>query len=618
MKKLIAIGLVALMTLGLLSGALAEATGNAFNLGGDPVTPDKTFTTFINFPSETAFNGNIYDASAGPPWGMEPYLFDYLCMYTLFPETEFRASMLEEYAIDGNVLTMKLRTDLFWSDGNPITVDDVLTSLYMDIGKNALYWSYVEKMERIDDLTIQVTFVSDSPIVPTMILRSPIKYSQEEYGKWADQFIEIAMTGRVIDELTGRYKYTEEADAKKTAVNEDCLLYQPDVLSVTSSGPYVITAYTNAEVLFVPNEYFRIPMTNLTNIRGLKAGADGGFAADILAGNFDLENGGLSPDMGKTVDEKYAATMRKVYVPELSQMGVGFNIAKYPLDIPEVRKAICFATDRELLVELGEPGSFPNDSRNIGIPPSIVEKYITDVSDLDLVDYSYDPEKAEELLTSIGWSRNGQGKWVNEKGEIVPIELATISSWPSLMMPSEAMATLLNEFGFTIEFTPMEGSTVWTHLSSGDQAIGAQLISGGSAYGHPYEAYNAIFNTYFARFGLPLVPQGEHRIITDPVTGEDFNVTVKLAALFDAKTNEEIEALTKEFMVLLNNLCLWMPTIEKYYVLRVYNPNLNMHEAEYGAVMHNYFYNGNLNNVLVKMLHEGTLYWSENTYVPAQ
>ncbi len=577
-----------------------------FKLESDNINTSKVLTTLIDIQPPPAFNGNPYD-TAGIGWSIQPLVYDYLCDYSPLPEKTFKPSLLESYEMEGTTLTLKLKDGLKWSDGTALTAEDVITNYYVNVGKSA-FWSYATSIEKVDDLTVKVEYVLESPLLLNIAFTLPIMSPSAVYGEYAQEYKNIADNYREINEATGSYKMTEDGNTLLADLNNRLLEYKPDATEVAASGPYMIKNVTTSEVMFEKNPHYRMDVA-FDTIRGLRAGSAEAFATSVLEEQYTLENGGLAPDMSEQVDRRYATTMRKIYVPEMSQIGYAFNAGQYPVSIPEVRKAMVLATDREILIQIAEPGSFLSDTKNTGLVPSLIDTYADEKFYDSLTDYSYNPDEAERLLESIGWSRNAQGKWQNENSEVVQIEIATINSWPTFMLTAEAMSTMLQEFGFDIKYAPMESGTVWSYLNGPDHMVGGVFLAGSGTYAHPWEAYSNLYTS--PRIGLPELEPGEDRILEAPSTGKEYNITELVQELFSAMTEEEIQAATHEFMELSNDLCLFMPLVEKSAPLRVYDTTLSMPEAVAGEIQQSFYYYGNMNMMLAKMIRGEQIYFVE-------
>jgi peptide/nickel transport system substrate-binding protein len=569
---------------------------------------DKVLTTLIDVDASPAFNGNPFDSVAGVNWSIQPFLFDYLAFFSPYPERDFKVSMLESYEFNNEdkSTTMTLKDGLKWSDGSDLTIDDVITNYYMQVTTSSI-WNYLEKLERLDDKSIKLTYSVESDLLLNLTFNNPVMAPTAIYGKFADQFKDLIENGREYDEDLKIYKFTTESSEKIASIREDLLKYAPKPNEVIGSGPYVISNYNTSEILFEVNDNYRKEPL-IKKIRGLRPGDGQAFATALLSEQYSIENGGLAIDMSKQIDEKYADTLRKVFVPELSQIGYSFNTNIYPLDKPEVRKAISMMVDKDALVGIAEPGSYKGDKYNTGLLPSLQESYV-DQAFLDtLQDYSYNPDEAAKLLESIGWKNEG-GKWLDDKGEWVQISLATINSWPSFMLTGEAMSTMLKEQGWNIDFKPMEFG-VWNEWTKNDaeKMICCTFIGGASAYAHPYDSFRDLFVAN-VRGGFGLLDPGEQRIFTLSSTGEEVNVSELLDKLFISTDPAETKDLVQQLMTIGNDVCGYMSVIEKMAPLRVYDTSLSLAETEMNAVQSNYYYYGNLNNIIAKMLLDDQIYF---------
>lgn len=579
----------------------------SLKLSGD-VDTTKTLTTFVNTQPPPAFHGNPFDDVAGLNWSVQPFLFEPLTDYSALPEKEYRPAALESFKMEGKTLTMVLRDGLKWSDGSPLTVDDVLTSLYMQAAKGTL-WQVAESVEKVDERTLVVEFVNESPLNLNLILPTYIMTPAATYGDFAAELRDYVEQYRVWDEATGRYKFDAAGQDVINDINTRLGNYKPDPLKeVLFSGPYVLTGVTSAEMIFEANPHYYMEV-KIPKIRALRSAGGESFATAVLEEAFTVENGGLSPEMTQQVENKFKDKLRTIFIPEFSQIGYLFNYQKYPFNIPEVRKAFAYMMDRETLIKLAEPGSFVSDTHATGMLPSLIPAYSSQAFLDSLTDYSYNPAKAEELLTSIGWKKVN-GKWANENGEVVRIELVTIGSWPSLMFPSEAYATMLKEAGFEVEFKPMEFAAMIDYMNKGEHQIASYFVPSMSTYAHPWEVYNqAYLGAYAGRMNLPQLEPGEDRILKAPSTGKEYNVTQLLARLYEATDPDEVRSITEDLMTLTNDLVPFIPLIEKTAPLRIYDPKLSAAEGELGKPQSDFFWYGNLNNMLTKQLRAGELYF---------
>lgn len=582
-------------------------TKASLKLTGD-IDASKTLTTFVNIQPPPAFHGNPYDDVAGLNWSVQPFLFDTLADYSPLPNKEFKPSALESYKLEGNKLTLVLKKGLKWSDGSPLTMDDVMTGFYIQASKGTL-WQIANKVEQTDANTIVIEFVNNSELNLNLVLNSYVMTPKAKYGKFADDLKAYVAKYRVFDKASNRYKFDAAGQDTITAINKALADYKPDpIKDVLFSGAYVLTSSTSAESLFSTNPNYRVK-PKIEKIRALRSVGGESFSTAVLEQQYTIENGGLSPEMTKSVEQKFKDTLRTVYVPEFSQMGFLYNVQKYPFDNPVVRKAFALMADRETLVKVAEPGSFVSDSHATGLLPSLMKNF-TSAGFVDkLPDYKYDQAKGEKMLTDLGWKKVG-GKWANEKGEVVKIEISTIGSWPSLMFPAEAYSTMLKEAGFEVEFKPMEFAAFVKYMNEGQHQIADYFVPSMTTYQHPWEVLNASFNgAYATRMNLPKVEPGKDLVVKAPTSGKEYNVTQLLSKLYEATDKAEITKTTEELITLTNDLVYYVPVIEKTAPYRIYDPKLSVADGTIGKPQNSFYYYGNLNGILAKMLRAGELYF---------
>jgi peptide/nickel transport system substrate-binding protein len=589
------------------TGGAESKTSASLKLTGE-VDSSKTLTTLLNIEPPPAFHGNPYDDVAGLNWSVQPFLFEPLADYSPLPEKKFKPVALESYKLEGNKLTMVLRKDLKWSDGSPITIDDLMTSFYLSAAKGTL-WQIAHSVAVTGDNTVTIEFVNNSELNLNVVLTSYIMTPEKNYGAIADEMKAFIEKYRVFDQASNRYKWDTAGDATLKDIQKKLTDYKPDALKdVLFSGPYTLTAVTSAEALFEANKNYRV-QPKITKVRGLRSAGGESFSTAVLQQQYTVENGGLSPEMTKQVEAKFEGTLRTIFVPEFSQMGFMFNIQKYPFDNAAVRKAFAMMVDRETLVKVAEPGSFVSDSHASGMLPSLMNNFMSPGFVDKLPDYKYDQAKGEAALTAIGWKKVN-GKWANEKGEVVKIEISTIGSWPSLMFPSEAYSTMLKEAGFEVEFKPMEFAAFVKYMNEGQHQIANYFVPSMTTYQHPWEVYNALYiGAYAGRMNLPKLAAGEERIVKAPTSGKEINVTQLLAKLYESTAKDDIVKVTEELMTLSNDLVYFVPVIEKSAPLRIYDPKLSLADGTLGKSQNSFYYYSNLNTILAKMIRDEQLFF---------
>ncbi|MDW4496931.1 peptide ABC transporter substrate-binding protein [Sulfitobacter sp. D35] len=295
-------------------------------------------------------------------------------------------------------VTWKLKPDLLWSDGSPVTSADVkFTAEYCmhpegGCAQRAKF-DGVESVEAVDDLTVTVTFSQPQP---------------NPYGPFMGGQSPIIQAAQFADCLGA--KAPECTDAN---------------FSPIGTGPFVVTDFRPNDVIQMEaNPNFRDPAKPAFATLTFKGGGDATAAgrAVLETGEFDYAwNLQLAPD----VLAKMAEAGKGVPVAAFGTLveRIEMNMTDPSPDLPEgerstvahphpilsdmkVRQALSMAIDRELLVEVGY-GQAGRATCNLVPAPALYASDNTECLTQDL-------EGAKALLEEAGWT-DSDGDGIREK-----------------------------------------------------------------------------------------------------------------------------------------------------------------------------------------------------------
>lgn len=375
-------------------GGTQTGTQPAAETQPPPPPAEKKIATFI-YTQEFDYLSPLYTSMwfAWTTWQMyNHWAWEFDEKNEPFPRlvTEIPSTTNGGISEDGTVITMKLRDDLKWSDGTPLTADDFIFTWEMAVSPNntvATTYPYdaIESVEAPDPQTVVVTFA-------------------EPFAPWLSALWHGILPAHILRPIY---------EAEGTIDNADWLR-NPTV----GCGPFNFVEWESGSFArFERNEnywgepakldeiFIRFVPDDASQVAALKAGdADIGYwppYADIPG----LEEAGLNI---MVEPNGYGEWMFLMVNEEKSHPAL--------LDV-RVRKAIAMAIDREginrdLLLGLTKvPASFWDALPYYNSPP--------------LENYPYDPDGAKALLDEAGWiDANGDG--VREKdGVDLEIDHAT-------------------------------------------------------------------------------------------------------------------------------------------------------------------------------------------------
>ena len=238
--------------------------------------------------------------------------------------------LAESWEITNNfkTFTFHIREGVKWHDGKPLTAEDVaFTFNYMKAGpEDVMAWSVLQKIvscEATDDYTVRVVF-------------------EEPMGFGLSQLGDLEIIPKHIWE---------------GVAHDDARWDDPDnVTAHIGSGPFVFKER-------VPDEYILLEKNENwwgkePNVDGIRIDVIVGQSARILAmrqGEADTERYEL---WGTDVNTVIEAPELKVVTGVVSQWDyvLGFNLTIPGLDDVRVRKAICYALDRERIITIARLG----------------------------------------------------------------------------------------------------------------------------------------------------------------------------------------------------------------------------------------------------------------------
>lgn len=326
---------------------------------------------------------------------------------------------------DRKTITFQLVEDATWSDGEPITSEDVKWS-FETLGEEGQlftnYTSNVTSIETPDEHTVVVkTRRPDARIVGGIFV-----YILPEH-----------IWGKVpLDELNGAYK--------------------PE-LPLVGSGPYVVTEYEKGRILTMErNPEFRGDAPNFDEIQYVKYGTQDAVERALQLGEVDAVVEVSPNNFARLAEEPNIETVASAS-PAYTELAFNLCPAKLCPDARfnpavqevEVRQAIAYAIDRERINAIAGRGtSFPGH----GILPEFYKSFF----EIPEQDYPYDPEIANQILDDAGWTLNDEG--VREKdGMTLEFTLYARSESAYTVQASRLIAEQTEEIG--VRFNPQIVST---------------------------------------------------------------------------------------------------------------------------------------------------------------
>ncbi len=330
---------------------------------------------------------------------------------------------------DGNYV-VRLVKGVTWSDGSTLSADDLMATFRIFQLRGDTVWKSLTDVEKVDAQTVKFLMEAPSSLVERLILTTNVR-AASVYGALADRVTQLSPGTEAWDSLLNELtKFRPEAPV--------------------SAGPYAIVPSSINEanlVLTLNPGGFAGKLQKFDSVRMWNGETE---VVTPLVANEELHyiTHGIPPTTEKVFDQQGIDIVRSGMN---NGPGLYLNHRVYPLGRVEVRQAMAYAIDREQngYVSLGESGvavEFPT-----GMSDGLSGAWLSDETLEQLNPYEYDPERAASLLQSIGFEKDGNGKWHDDKGKLLSFELTYPQEYADWSAAAENAASQLNAFGFDIQ-----------------------------------------------------------------------------------------------------------------------------------------------------------------------
>ncbi len=414
---------------------------------------EKTSITILIPEDPAAFNGLVVDT------GYEQALGELIMLSlaevdpngNIFPELAVEIPTIENGGVEFDEdtwtmkVTWKLRNDVYWADGEQVTVDDVIFT-WDKIAED--WWAdgvdYTESLEKIDDFTFKVHYYEEY-VFPNYALQ----FGGENFFVYPEHY----------------------CDPEQSFTEWDC------DREPLSNGPYILEEWvTNEYLTFERNpNYFEegkpgidqviariVPEASVEKQMMLEGDGDVLYwPGEIVMEELQVED---HIELVEAPTERWVMRL----IPNLTARGETDPV-EYPHPVladVRVRKAIQMAVDVDTILE----EIFLGYGR-----PMWTEFFRTPYDVCDIPRPEYDPEGAAALLEEAGWTdtdgdgvRECHGCLNAEEGETMSIEFAIYAEYgETLELAQQYIAEGLEAIGFDLELALVEGVIMWAPAEEG-------------------------------------------------------------------------------------------------------------------------------------------------------
>lgn len=430
------------------------------------------------FTKADATSSRIIFSSLGDPKTFNPALsqeYPNVFLYTFEGLTKIEGnagevvpSLAEAWEIseDGRAFVFTLREGLQWSDGEPLTVDDVLFTYQDVIFNDAIPTSSrdvfrigetgaLPTIEKVGDRQVQFSlpepfapFIRNTSagILPAHVLRESIETIGEDGNP---QFLSTWTTGTPPGDIVcnGPYRLKQYLPSQRVVFERNPYYWEKDAEG--NQQPYIEELVW--EVIESSDNQFLQFRSGGLDLIGISPDEFALMKREEDRGNFTIYNGG--PALGTTFItfnlNKASRNGKPLVDPVKSRW---FNSLAF-------RQAVAYGIDRTTMIN--------NIYQGLGAPqnsPIPVQSPFYAEPTGDIPTYEYDPDRARTLLEQDGFQYNAAGELLDAEGNRVRFTLLTNSGNKIREAIGGQIKQDLAKIGIQVDFQPISFNALVTRL----------------------------------------------------------------------------------------------------------------------------------------------------------
>ena len=320
---------------------------------------------------------------------------------------------------EGLAVTIKLRADLRWGDGEPVTARDL--AFTWRVGRdpnsgfsNAYPWTRAKSVDVVDDHTAVLHL--DRTLV--------------SFASW-DQLLPEHIEGPIFERAHGPGEYINSTEFNRNPLNPGLW-----------NGPYLITGYASGSTITLsPNPHWPGPGPGFKTIAMRFVGDTAAMLANLLSGDVDLYHN-ITLDQALGLQKQYPDRFTYTYTPSLNYAHIDVAAGNPILSDIRVRRALLMSIDRETINERVYGG------RNV-IASSFVSPRNPEF-DASVPLVPYDPAEARRLLEEAGWTMGPDGVRRNAAGQRLSVEFLAAAGFRVIELLQSVMQSGWKQLGIEV------------------------------------------------------------------------------------------------------------------------------------------------------------------------
>jgi peptide/nickel transport system substrate-binding protein len=361
------------------------------------------------------------------------------------------------------IVTMPLRQDVTWSDGEPFTADDVVYTWQLMMNPQSGFDTAVEdklkSVDKIDDFTVQFTYLSANEAHAL----DPDRYKDQGNDPVLDPLYSFGLYDAPA--IYPRHKLREIIGDDPRHTRQLNAVYGSDFArNPVGTGPYVLSSWDPGNALTFTSRGLALsqrlaqPAIDTVTFRVLPDKNDALTA--LSQGQLQVvAEDALDPSDSPVLDT--LPNTQAHYTPGNAWEHLTFNFDSPILGDSSVRQAIAYGIDRDALNNVAMSGKAEVATSQV---PSWSWAF-----DPNQPHYTYDVGQANQLLDKAGWPRSPDGIRTKNNQRLSLKYWSTPASFrPALM---NTVKSQLAQIGIEVNIDTFPSSTLFDTSGATPQAL---------------------------------------------------------------------------------------------------------------------------------------------------
>lgn len=490
--------LASVVLIGTLTQACSNSPSSNSNSGSSS-DPGKTAFRIGTVAWASSISNNPYSPNPLPYYNSVQLSLGAVSDWDRPGDNPYYPELASSWTVAKHSVSFDLRPTAKWSNGQPLTTKDVVTSLLAAGADYNSMWAAITSVSTPSAHKVVVNLQSWAvPQTALLHLLQVVIVPDSEYGPLipaglSQTLVTYWKTYNILHPTSSSIDNSANSPEGKVLASASSKLVKFSPKDLLGTGPYTLKSANVSGVLYqkwdgwwdaakITAPYIQVyPMSDSTQYGAL------------ISGSIEFENDTQFADPQVTNMNK-SGNSHYVFIPSpVQQESLVFNFAHYPFNLLAVRQALAYVIDRQDLVKRDMGGDLvqdPAEETPDGINYSLAKQYLTPAQFAKLNPYSHDTAKAESLLTGAGFTKK-DGSWYTPKGDLFSFTISEPAQSAQFDEDGLIIAGYLKDFGVKVDVQNVDQATYATKMLAGDFAVSEDYMDWGQ--GSPMADFAAGF-----------------------------------------------------------------------------------------------------------------------------